>query len=278
MERPSADPLGEAEPKFVAFLNGSVLGCAYFAGFHSSAKQATPGKMAFGVKVSDLAGARIGVIRGIGRYFALWLSTLTLGIGCLMAGEFTQKKQALHDMIAGTLVVNAKADSDEIVAGGGVMPVTAGVRVVSVLFIVVFFVVPVLAAILMPAYQDYKIRARVSEAVLATSRCRTSIAEIYQTAATGTVVLQDGWGCGEGVANPTQCVASISTSATVGVVTVTLSANPTLGGAAGKTFTLTPIDSAGNALTGVFPIQVGGFTCAGGGKPMPAKYLPGSCR
>jgi uncharacterized RDD family membrane protein YckC len=109
-----------------ALLINVVIACAYFAGFHSSAKQATPGKMVFGVKVSDLAGARIGIGRAIGRFFAMWVSGLIVLIGYLMAA-LTQKKQALHDMIAGTLVVNANAGPDEIVAGGGVMPVTAAV-------------------------------------------------------------------------------------------------------------------------------------------------------
>jgi type IV pilus assembly protein PilA len=140
---------------------------------------------------------------------------------------------------------------------------------------IVVAIIGILAAVALPAYQDYTIRARVSEAVLASSQCRTSIAEIYQTAKTGTAIPVDGWGCGEGVANPTQYVASISTSA-VGVVTVTTSANPSLGAAANHTLTLTPTDSAGGALAGVFPAQVGGFKCVG--VTMPPKYLPGSCR
>jgi uncharacterized RDD family membrane protein YckC len=54
--------------------------------------------------VTDLEGRRIGFGRATGRYFAKILSSLTLFIGYLMAG-FTEKKQALHDMIAGTLVL-----------------------------------------------------------------------------------------------------------------------------------------------------------------------------
>ena len=141
---------------------------------------------------------------------------------------------------------------------------------------IVVAIIGILAAVALPAYQDYTIRARVSEAILASSQCRTSIAEIYQTAATGTVIPLDGWGCGEGVANPTQYVESISTSTPAGIVTVMTSTNPTLGAALSKSLTLTPTTSAGVALAGVFPSQVGGFKCAGA--TMPAKYLPGSCR
>jgi|APFre7841882630_1041343.scaffolds.fasta_scaffold27052_2 type IV pilus assembly protein PilA len=141
---------------------------------------------------------------------------------------------------------------------------------------IVVAIIGILAAVALPAYQDYTIRARVSEAVLAASQCRTSISEIYQTAAAGTTVAADGWGCGEGAANPTQYVALISTS-TNGVITVTTSANASLGAAASKTLTLTPTDSAGTALTTAqIPVQVGGFKCVAGS--ILPKYLPGSCR
>ena len=74
---------------------------------------------------------------------------------------------------------------------------------------IVVAIIGILAAVALPAYQDYTIRARVSEAVLATSQCRTAISEGYQT---GTGAFgADGWGCGEGVANPTQFVALIGT-------------------------------------------------------------------
>jgi type IV pilus assembly protein PilA len=141
---------------------------------------------------------------------------------------------------------------------------------------IVVAIIGILAAVALPAYQDYTIRARVSEGILATSQCRTAIAEIYQSAAVGTVIPADGWGCGEGTTT-TQYVAGISTSTPAGIVTVTLATVATLGGASGKTITLTPTSSTGVALAGVFPAQVGGFKCAAGAG-MPEKYLPGSCR
>ena len=143
---------------------------------------------------------------------------------------------------------------------------------------IVVAIIGILAAVALPAYQDYTIRARVSEGILATSQCRTAIAEIYQSAATGTVIAQDNWGCGEG-SSTTQYVASISTAATTGIVTVTLADTPTLGGAAKGVIQLTPTDSAGVALDGTFPQQVGGFKCApAAANGVPAKFLPGSCR
>lgn len=75
----------------------------YEAAMESSSKQATLGKMALGLKVTDLEGRRISFARATGRHFAKILSGMILLIGYIMAG-FTQRKQALHDMIAGTLV------------------------------------------------------------------------------------------------------------------------------------------------------------------------------
>jgi len=80
-----------------------AAGFAYRAGMESSRFQGTLGKMAVQIKVTDLAGDRISLERASGRYLAKFLSTISLGVGYLMAG-FTPRKQALHDRVAGTLV------------------------------------------------------------------------------------------------------------------------------------------------------------------------------
>ncbi len=77
----------------------------YFSLLESSPKQATAGKMAIGIIVTDLQGNRISFGRATGRYFAKIVSAIIIFIGYIMAG-FTQKKQALHDMISGCLVIN----------------------------------------------------------------------------------------------------------------------------------------------------------------------------
>jgi uncharacterized RDD family membrane protein YckC len=70
----------------------------------SSARQATLGKMALSLRVTDTNGARLTFGHATGRHFAkIVTGFIPLGIGWMMAG-FTAKKQALHDMIAGTLV------------------------------------------------------------------------------------------------------------------------------------------------------------------------------
>jgi uncharacterized RDD family membrane protein YckC len=77
----------------------------YFALMESSSKQATLGKMALGIIVTDMNGNKLSFGRATGRYFGKILSGVILYIGYIMAA-FTEKKQALHDMIAGCLVVN----------------------------------------------------------------------------------------------------------------------------------------------------------------------------
>lgn len=81
-----------------------VLQWLYYA-IMESTRGATFGKMALGIKVVDLDGHPISFGRASGRYFAKIISSLTFGIGYVIAG-FSQQKQALHDMIAGCLVVN----------------------------------------------------------------------------------------------------------------------------------------------------------------------------
>jgi uncharacterized RDD family membrane protein YckC len=77
----------------------------YFAGMESSARQATFGKSAMSLRVTDGEARRLSFGRASGRFFSKIISgMIPLGIGYLMAG-FTAKKQALHDMIAGTLVL-----------------------------------------------------------------------------------------------------------------------------------------------------------------------------
>jgi uncharacterized RDD family membrane protein YckC len=90
---------------FVLAVTAVVMVWLYFAGMESSVYQGTLGKMALGLIVTDLEGRRISFGRASGRYFSKLITGLIpLGIGYAMAG-FTEKKQALHDMIASCLVL-----------------------------------------------------------------------------------------------------------------------------------------------------------------------------
>lgn len=86
-----------------AILLAMVIKWLYYALMESN-RGRTLGKMAFRLRVTDMAGNRISFGRATGRYFGKILSGLTLLIGYMMAG-WTQQKQALHDILAGTLIV-----------------------------------------------------------------------------------------------------------------------------------------------------------------------------
>jgi len=112
MHRNAADPRAAAAllaPMFMLFFLGMlafvVLEWLYFAGMESSTRQATFGKSVMSLRVTNYEGQRISFGHATGRFFAKIVSGLIpFGIGYIMAG-FTEKKQALHDLIAGTLVL-----------------------------------------------------------------------------------------------------------------------------------------------------------------------------
>lgn len=106
----SMDPAAQPEIGagfWIAYLAVIVINWLYFALLESSGKQATLGKMALGMVVTDLDGNRISFGKATGRFFGKLLSGLILLIGYIMAA-FTERKQALHDMLAGTLVLKRR--------------------------------------------------------------------------------------------------------------------------------------------------------------------------
>ncbi len=99
---------GTDDPATLILLDsfiGITLVWIYYAVMESSSSQGTPGKLALGIRVTDLYGNRIGFGKASGRYFGKILSILILFFGYFMAA-FTERKQGLHDMMAGCLVVN----------------------------------------------------------------------------------------------------------------------------------------------------------------------------
>ena len=87
----------------LAFLINTAIQCAYESLFISRVG-ATPGKMVFGMKVVRPDGRPVSLGRAVGRYFAKFLSAMTLMIGYIMAG-FDSHKRAMHDMICDTRVI-----------------------------------------------------------------------------------------------------------------------------------------------------------------------------
>jgi len=143
---------------------------------------------------------------------------------------------------------------------------------------IVIAIIGILAAVALPAYQSYIIKSKVSEAILAASQCRTAVSEVYQTAPEDTEPGANGWGC-ESSAQTTKYVGEIETSAD-GAIRVVLSDEADLDDAKETAITLWPTDAAGTDLEiADLPTQVGGYKCGPSStNPIPAKYLPGSCK
>ncbi|MEX1212635.1 MAG: RDD family protein [Balneolaceae bacterium] len=103
--------VGTPEWGLYGMPSGFITSWIYYAVFESSVKQATPGKLALSLKVIDLDHNRISFGRATGRYFGKILSAILLLIGYLMQ-PFTAKKQTMHDLMAGTLIVDETRYSD----------------------------------------------------------------------------------------------------------------------------------------------------------------------
>ena len=145
---------------------------------------------------------------------------------------------------------------------------------------IVIAIIGILAAVALPAYQDYTVSAKMSEVVLAGSSCRTTISEVYQTAASGTATNPgpNNWGCESSTAT-SKYVRSVATDANGVVIVTTQGFGDTDIDA--KTIELTPTapDGSTDLVVTNIPTQVGGWKCGPGTtNPVPAKYLPGSCR
>jgi uncharacterized RDD family membrane protein YckC len=92
---------------YESYLITIAVGWIYYASMESGQKQATLGKQAMGLKVTDLSGGRINFGQATIRHFGKIISTLILCIGYLMM-LWDPKNQTLHDKIASTLVIKNK--------------------------------------------------------------------------------------------------------------------------------------------------------------------------
>ena len=147
---------------------------------------------------------------------------------------------------------------------------------------IVVAIIGILAAVALPAYQTYTIKAKVSEGMLAASQCRTTVSEVYQTGNTAAAPGANGWGCENTAGSASKYVNTVKTDA-AGSISVLLSADSSLGAATANNLTLVPVDSAGTALTSaaIGATQVYAWRCgkaSDGTSATLAKYLPGSCK
>ncbi len=143
---------------------------------------------------------------------------------------------------------------------------------------IVVAIIGILAAVALPAYQDYTKRAKMSEVVLAASACRTTITEVYQSGSSTPAA--NGWGC-ESTTQTSKYVASIQTD-TAGVITVTATGFGDTN-IDSKSITLTPYHDASAVKDPAAANHMGSpvfkWVCGPAGtNGVPPKFLPGSCR
>src|SRR5688500_5729458 len=110
---------------------------------------------------------------------------------------------------------------------------------------IVVAIIGILAAVALPAYQDYTKRAKVSELILAASGCRTSITEYFQSATSA--ASDNGFGCENTTASVSRYVASVATTGADGIVTVTAAATGIGAGVDGLVLKLIPQEADGTA-------------------------------
>ena len=150
---------------------------------------------------------------------------------------------------------------------------------------IVVAIIGILAAVALPAYKDYTIKARMSEVVLAASQCRTTISETIQSMnLTSQLSGTDVFGCDK--TSPTKMVASIATDAATGVIKVVPTIDIGVSTAPDATtdfITLTPLKDSSStsvyalgAASGGQGTQVYQWVCKAAG--WITKYAPGSCR
>ncbi len=148
---------------------------------------------------------------------------------------------------------------------------------------IVVAIIGILAAVALPAYQDYTKRAKLSEVILASSACRTSITEVFQTNSAASIPTAGNWGCESSI--PTsKYVGRIDTDGNGGIF-VTVQAG-SFGDAAidGQTVSLVPTAASNAPITSTEPLSqwiCGNRAVVNGGTAVttvPAKFLPGSCR
>ena len=152
---------------------------------------------------------------------------------------------------------------------------------------IVVAIIGILAAVALPAYQDYSVRARVSEVILAASSCRTSVTDTVSSASKADIstVLPDTCLISDSKGNPTKMVSGLTVDAN-GVITVVGNHN-NLGGDTSTTLNtirMIPYKGFGSDAVAIVGTTDGGKTISewrcgpGASNPMPLKYLPGSCK
>jgi type IV pilus assembly protein PilA len=146
---------------------------------------------------------------------------------------------------------------------------------------IVVAIIGILAAVALPAYQDYTKRAKVSELVLAASACRTTITEVFQSATSTVASMAGDWGCENTISTGASKYVTSITTDNNGVVLVTAATGIDTAGVDSRIVTLIPYktNAAPMLLADVGTgAPVYKWVCGGTGTTILKKFLPGSCR
>lgn len=224
----------------------AVFAWLYFAGLEGSARGATFGKRVMRLRVvSARSGEAVGFLRATGRFFGRSLSAVVLYAGYLMQ-PFTARRQALHDMVSGTLVV-----SEGRAARGTLAAVAAAAVVVPL-------AVGVVASLVVPVYQERAIRESVSEALLASAGAVLAVETYIKREGKPPESMAD---LGFSEFHPSRGLRALSLAPRTGILTLTLDVAPLRG----QTVVLIPrLD--GSTVR---------WVCGHG--TVPVKYLPTNC-
>ncbi|MEP6881522.1 MAG: RDD family protein [Dokdonella sp.] len=225
----------------------------YFALMESSPTQATLGKRLMGIIATDGKGQRLSFGQASGRYFAGAISYITLYIGYALAG-WTARKQALHDLIADTCVVFATVQPGEPLPT--VRPAMPWYGWAANFLLLAVFPISILAAIALPAYNDYLVRSKVANAFVEADTAKIEVVE----------ALASGQGCPSHSRESNDVLVEsirFSGSAPDCVVTLSFATSPA-----------TPSVIRGQAVEWQNS-ETAGWRCSSMITP---KYLPSSCR
>ncbi len=145
---------------------------------------------------------------------------------------------------------------------------------------IVVAIIGILAAIALPAYQDYTTRAKVSEILLSMSQCRTSVTEVFQSGASLPSSANDpNWGCTTGASAATQYVQALNVAANTGVIRAQAASAGVGSGADNMFVSMEPLKEDGTAAGR--GDNIARWRCGAAGATlttMPVKFLPASCR
>ncbi|MBL0162316.1 MAG: RDD family protein [Xanthomonadales bacterium] len=226
---------------------------AYFAMMESSPAQATLGKRVMGIVATDGKGQRLSLGHASGRYFAGAISCITLFIGYALAG-WTSRKQALHDLIADTCVVFDTVRPGEPLPT--VRPPMPWYGWAANCLLLVVAPIGIVAAIALPAYQDYMVRSKVAIAFADMQSAKSSVAEAVISDATCSAEIPES-------TDPLVASIRVDGKAPDCLITLTFAVDASA-----------PAKLRGQAIELQYS-ESGEWTCSSAITP---KYLPSACR